>query len=180
MVENTFKENRVIISLGSNLGDRLNNIKSTIKKIKEKNIKILSISSIYETEPVDTLEDLKFLNCIISLSTPLNPYELLEVFQNIEKEMGRNRTHKNSPREIDIDILFFEDKIIETPNLIVPHPEIEKRKFVLIPLNEIHPEFKHPIIGSTIKEILKNCNERHGVLKILDKNDFTLNSLLQK
>ncbi len=170
MEENTF--DNVFISLGSNLGDRFKNITTSIKKILGEKIEILKISSIYETEPVETLENFDFFNCVISLKTTYEPEKLLKIFIKIEKEMGRVRKHKNSPREIDIDILFYGNKIINKPDLIIPHPKIEERKFVLIPLNEINPEFIHPISNLKIKEILKRCTDKHKVKKIISFNSL--------
>ncbi len=171
MEEDSTKKS-VIISLGTNLGNRLENILKTIEKIKSYGISIVKISSIYETDPVDTVENLKFFNCVIEIKTTYTPQKLLEIFLNIEKEMGRVRTHKNSPREIDIDILFYEGLILNTEKLTIPHPRLHLRKFVLKPLYEITPEFTHPILKLKISEILNKCDNSFKVQKKIEAKEF--------
>lgn len=149
------KENKTAyIALGSNLGNREENLKTAIEKIK-KIVQIKEISSIYETEPEGYKNQGLFLNMAIEIKTSLGPQELLSNLQEIENEMGRTREIKNGPRTIDLDIIFYEDKIIEEQNLKIPHPLMHKRNFVLLPMNEIAPEFIHPILKKSIKT-LKN------------------------
>lgn len=148
----------VFIGIGSNLGDKEENIRKAIDLIKEK-CKILKISSIYETEPVGYKNQALFLNCAIEIKTNLKPKELLIFLQSIEKRLGRVRTIKNGPRTIDLDILFYANKIVNENNLIVPHPRMHKRLFVLEPLKEICHDFVHPVLKKSVKElrsILKN------------------------
>jgi len=129
------------IGLGSNLGDRALNIQLAIEKIKQiQNTKITKISSIIETLPVGGPAQGKFLNAAIEIQTNMSPPELLKNLQTIESELGRLRTVKNGPRTIDLDILFCEDLQIREKDLIVPHPRIKEREFVLAPLREIAPD----------------------------------------
>lgn len=142
----------VFLGLGSNIGNREENINSAIKKLS-KEIKIINISKFIETEPYGYTNQPKFINCAIEGETNLTPYELLDFCLNIEKEMGRIREIRWGPRNIDIDILFYGNLIINSNILTIPHPEIEKRLFVLEPLNEIAPDFIHPILKKTIRNL---------------------------
>ena len=144
----------VFIGIGSNLGDKEKNIKRAVNLLKDK-CKILKISSFYETEPVGYKEQDWFLNCALKLETILKPKELLEFLQSIEKKLKRTRTIKNGPRTIDLDILFYDDKVIQQKNLIVPHPRLHKRLFVLEPLEEIAPDFVHPVLKKSIRKLFK-------------------------
>lgn len=146
----------VFIGLGSNLGNRKENIKKAIEKLSQTNgIQLLQQSTIIETEPYGKTDQPDFLNCVIQVKTEKNPELLLEICNNIENDLGRIRNEKWGPRTIDIDILFIDDMVIHTPDLIVPHPEVHLRAFVLTSLNEIAPDFIHPILNKTIKEIYK-------------------------
>lgn len=145
---------KVYIGLGSNLGDKGENLKKAVDLLKEK-CKILKSSSLYETEPVGYKEQGWFLNCAIEIKTNLNPQELLEFLLLIEKRLGRVRAIKNGPRTIDLDILFYDNKIINENNLIVPHPRLHERAFVLEPLNEICPNFVHPVLKKSINKLYK-------------------------
>ena len=143
------------IGIGSNLGDKEHNIKKSIDLIKEKS-KILEISRLYKTEPVGYKNQDKFLNCAIKIKTELKPIELLGFLQSIEKRLGRIRTIKNGPRTIDLDILFYGIEIINENNLIVPHPRLHEREFVLEPLEDISPNFIHPVLRKSIKELVSD------------------------
>lgn len=130
------KANKAYLSLGSNIENRENFLKKAISEIK-KIAKITKKSKIYETSPVGYKNQGDFLNMVIQIETSLNPRKLLEEIQKIEKELGRERKIKNGPRTIDIDILTFEDTIVDEPNLKIPHPRMHERKFVLVPLLEL-------------------------------------------
>ena len=136
--------NEVILSLGSNLENRKENLKHAIKQIGGlNNTKINSVSSFYETEPFETPDKQnKYINCCIKISTNLNPEDLLKKCLQIEKSMGRTRPYKFAPRIIDIDLLLYENEIINTPNLTLPHPRMKKRAFVLVPMSEICDDLK--------------------------------------
>jgi len=148
--------NVVFIGLGSNLGDREKNIKKAILKIGELlQTSIVVTSSIINTKSIGKADQPDFLNCVIKIETKYTPNRLLAELQNIESEMGRIRKEKWGPRIIDLDILFFNDEIINTKNLQIPHPEILKRKFVLTSMNEIAPQFVHPIEKKTMEQLYK-------------------------
>ena len=152
----------VFIGIGSNIGNKEGNIRKAIGLIKKK-CKILKASSLYETEPVGYKEQDWFLNCAIEIDTKLNPLELLNFLQSIEKKLKRAKTIKNSPRIIDLDILFYSNKIIKEKNLIVPHPRLHERLFVLEPLKEIAPELVHPMFGKSIGELYSGDGRKEDV-----------------
>src|ERR1017187_1694012 len=147
--------NEVFFLLGSNLGDRLDYLSKASDFIEQKIGKIFRKSSIYETAAYGNTDQPSYLNLIISVLTDKNPNDLLEITMNIEKSMGRIRKEKWEAREIDVDILFYGDQIIDTPNLKIPHPGIELRQFTLIPLNEIIPFFSHPNLKKQLSEVIK-------------------------
>jgi 2-amino-4-hydroxy-6-hydroxymethyldihydropteridine diphosphokinase len=142
----------IYISLGSNLGDRLANLRNAMTNISPK-VKAVAQSSIYETEPWGYSDQPSFLNQIIKANTDLAPFDLLAFFKEIEVSMGRQETFRFGPRLIDLDILFYDDLVLNTPKLTIPHPRIIERAFVLIPLVEIAPDLYHPVIGKTIQQL---------------------------
>jgi 2-amino-4-hydroxy-6-hydroxymethyldihydropteridine diphosphokinase len=143
----------VYLSLGSNLGDREAHLRDAIASLKRKG-KVLSISSFYETEPVEFMDQAWFLNCAVALETTQTPDQLMGAILNIERELGRQRIQRKGPRIIDIDILLFSDRIIDSKELTVPHPAMHQRRFVLEPLAEIAPDARHPQLKKTIRELL--------------------------
>lgn len=145
---------RVFLGLGSNIGDRLNYISNAVFEIEnnDKNSLITS-SSLYETEPWGEKQKNLFINIVIEISTSLFPDELLLFIKETENKLGRAVRSKWSEREIDIDILFFDDLVIKKKGLEIPHPEIPNRNFVLIPLNEIAPDFVHPVLKKKISDL---------------------------
>jgi len=147
------------LALGSNVGDKLNNIQTAVAEILRIPAKIIEMSHIFETEPVGIKDQPMFLNCCIEIETELAPMELLEKCLEIERKLGRVRREKNGPREIDVDILFYGDKILDEPGLKIPHPEIRNRKFVLVPLAEIAPDFADPVTKKTVSQMLKECGD---------------------
>jgi len=149
---------RVYLGLGSNLGDREGNIKKSILLLSE-HCKIIKCSSLYETEPIGYKEQGWFLNGVLSIETSHQPMEFLKILHNIENNLGRIRRIKNGPRVIDLDLLFYGDEVICQENLIVPHPELHKRSFVLTPLAEIAPHLIHPIFKKSIRELADSCKE---------------------
>jgi 2-amino-4-hydroxy-6-hydroxymethyldihydropteridine diphosphokinase len=140
-------------SLGSNLGNREQNLQEAIRRAKAWG-RIVAVSSFYETEPVEFTDQPCFLNCVIALETTADPAQLMRELLRIENEMGRKRTLKKGPRSIDIDILLFGDAVVNTPELTIPHPEMTRRRFVLEPLAEIAPELLHPVSQKTVMQIL--------------------------
>ena len=150
----------VFLALGSNLGDRLNYLAKSVEELnRDSLIKVNMISSVYETEPVGYSEQPYFLNLIVEIGTSYNPEQLLTICKNIEKKLGRVIRGKWMEREIDIDIVFYGDQIIETEKLVIPHKELYNRKFVLEPLNEIAPMFKCPNTHLSVKELLSSCRD---------------------
>lgn len=141
------------IGLGSNIGNKTQNLKSAIEKLKENQIEILNISSFYKTKPYGYTDQPEFLNAVVKIQTNLSPKELLKTLMKIERKLGRKRTIRWGPRTIDLDILFYDDLIINEKDLIIPHPDLHNREFVLKPLNEIEPEFIHPVLKKKIKQI---------------------------
>jgi len=145
----------VYIGIGSNLGQREENCRKALRIMEEHGIVIKKMSSFYETEPWGVKNQPWFINMVVEAETDLKPEELLKVLKKIEREMGREETFKWGPRSIDLDILFYNSKVIDTEELKIPHPYITVRNFVLKPLAEIAPHFIHPVIGKTIKELLE-------------------------
>ena len=152
--------NRAYLSLGSNLGNKAENINSAIELLSERAGKVLKVSSNYETEPDGFVSENSFVNIALSLDTPLDALALLEVCEQIEKELGRKTKSVNlnySDRVIDIDILYFNNMQLATDRLTLPHPRMHKRLFVLAPLAEIAPKLKHPIVGLNTMQMLDTC-----------------------
>ncbi|MES2429706.1 MAG: 2-amino-4-hydroxy-6-hydroxymethyldihydropteridine diphosphokinase [Bacteroidota bacterium] len=157
--------NKVYILLGSNMGDPEKKLLQAQKNIKKYIGKIIRLSSIYQTAAWGKTDQPDFLNQVIVVETKLSPQETIKTILSIEKEMGRIRTIKNAPRIIDIDILFYNKDLINHENLIVPHPEIQNRRFVLAPLNELSPNMKHPSLKKTIHYLLTICPDKLNVKK---------------
>ena len=158
----------MFLSIGSNKGKRFENIKKSILLIKsQSDIKFIKKSNIYETEPMYNISQDYFLNMVILIKTKLNPENLLQFTQSVEKKIGRINIEKrkNQPREIDIDILTYDNKNISTDNLIIPHPKAHERVFVLKPWSEIVPDFKLYNMQETISELLLNLSINSKTIK---------------
>ena len=147
------------LSLGSNLGDKKAHLKNAISSLETNGATIIKYSAVFYTEPIETTFNKYFFNIVCAVKTHLNPIDLLEICQAIELDFGRVRTEPKAPRPIDIDILFFGNKIIQTPLLKIPHPALRKRNFVLVPMEEIAPKFRDPVTGKTIRELLHQCSD---------------------
>ncbi|WP_172373631.1 2-amino-4-hydroxy-6-hydroxymethyldihydropteridine diphosphokinase [Sporosarcina jiandibaonis] len=140
--------NSAFISIGSNIGERLLHLKGAVHALHSHGgVSVLSVSSVYETAPVGYTDQADFLNIVIEVRTSLDAYDLLIVCQEIEQELGRVRTVRWGPRIVDLDILLYNNDNIKAENLIIPHPRMHERAFVLIPLLEIAPEAVHPVTG---------------------------------
>ena len=155
--------NEVYLQLGSNIGDRLDNLDQSIKIITERIGNVLEKSSVYESTPWGVENQRNFLNQVIFVKSNFDPYTILDLVLQIEKDMGRIRIEKWGERIIDIDILFIDDLIIESENLCIPHEFIAKRKFVLQPICEIAPGFIHPRLNKTISKLLEECIDEEKV-----------------
>lgn len=155
---------KVYFGLGSNLGDRQHNLDMALDFLSQR-LQVEKVSPVYDTEPIGNTDQPRFLNLVCQASTILEPMALLALVKGIESKLGRLPNTPNEPRPIDIDILFYGDKIIETPGLIIPHPRLTKRAFVLIPLAEIAPDLVHPVNGKTARELVKSVINVQGVFK---------------
>ena len=158
--------NKAYLLTGGNEGDRYLNMQQARTNIEHICGQLLQVSSIYETVPWGKRDQPDFLNQVLHIGTILSPEELLRAILSIEEKGGRKRTVKNAPRTIDIDILFYNHLVLEKPGLSIPHPRIADRRFVLKPLDEISPEFVHPVLGKTIHQLLLECKDELGVKKI--------------
>ena len=157
----------VYLILGGNLGDRFCYMEQARVSISERIGAIRKFSSFYETEPWGFSHDQLFLNQVFEVDTKLNPFEMLECINDIELNLGRVRNKdRYSSRTIDIDILFYDDLVIVTPALTIPHPEMTKRRFVLEPLAEIASEIVHPVLKKTIRQLLLDCEDLCKVYKV--------------
>jgi 2-amino-4-hydroxy-6-hydroxymethyldihydropteridine diphosphokinase len=160
---------KCFLLLGSNLGNRLGYLRSAIQKIDTEAGKVNKISPVYETDPWHFKAEKNFMNCAIEISTSKLPRELLSCIQDIEKQLGRQRSSSPSynSREIDIDIIFFDDEIIRQDDLQIPHPQIAGRRFVLEPLNCLAADKLHPELKKTIAELLAACTDSSKVEQIM-------------
>lgn len=145
----------VFIGIGSNVGDAIDNCIKAVKEIGLiKGNRIVKVSSLYRTEPISHIKQDWFVNCVVKIETDLTPYSLLSDLQDVEKRLGRKRDIIHGPRRIDLDILIFNSLIIDADKLIIPHPRMHERRFVLEPLSEIGRDIIHPIIGKSVSMML--------------------------
>jgi 2-amino-4-hydroxy-6-hydroxymethyldihydropteridine diphosphokinase len=153
------------VALGSNLGDREANIKKALNFLNEK-MRIIQVSALYETRPMYVENQGLFLNGVIKVETDLEPQALLRLFKEVEQKMGRVCVERNGPRIIDVDLLFYGTQIITENNLVVPHPKIEERDFVLVPLAEIAPNLIHPIHKKRVSELLSELKYNPAEIRV--------------
>ncbi len=156
----------VYLSLGSNMGNRREHIKSASAAIHKRIGKIVKHSHLYDTQPVGNTDQDPFLNQIVMLNTTLEPRQMLEEISKIERELGRERKEKWGPRTIDIDILFYGKRVIRDKGLEIPHPELHKRAFILVPMMELDPELEHPVLGLAIDQLYMDCTDNSDVVMI--------------
>ncbi|HNW94746.1 MAG TPA: 2-amino-4-hydroxy-6-hydroxymethyldihydropteridine diphosphokinase [Anaerolineaceae bacterium] len=154
----------VFLGLGTNLGSRAENLSAAREQLAAQ-MRLLRASSVYETEPWGFREQPAFLNQVVQAETDLSPLKLLRFLKRLEKQLGRTETFRYGPRLIDMDILFYDRAVINTRRLQIPHPRLPERAFVLVPLAEIAPDFVHPVLERTMRELLRDCPDQESVRK---------------
>jgi len=152
--------NKMALALGSNLGDRLGNLRKAMRLLRLSDVRITSTSDIFETEPCGKPDQPRFLNACAIIETEKEGEEILALLKDIEKQIGRQEREKWGPREIDIDIIFIDQKIIDSEMLQVPHPEMHKRDFVLKPLAQVVPDWIHPVLKRSVHELASEIPEK--------------------
>lgn len=158
--------NQIFLLTGGNIGNRTKSLEKATVLIVERIGRIVKSSQIYETEAWGITDQPSFYNQVHLIESELSAEEVIKIILKIEESMGRIRTYKNAERIIDIDILFFNDEIIYQPQLIVPHPEISNRRFVLVPLNELVPDMIHPVYQKSISDLLSTCKDKLKVVPL--------------
>jgi 2-amino-4-hydroxy-6-hydroxymethyldihydropteridine diphosphokinase len=162
----TKKYINVYLCIGSNVGDRRRQLRQSIELINKQIGKVARSSKLYETQPWGKTDQDPFLNQVVMVNTTLDPRQILEANTKIERELGRERKEKWGPRIIDIDILFYGKRVIRDKGLEIPHPELHKRAFVLVPLMELDPTLVHPILNTTIDELYMDCEDESDVVML--------------
>ncbi len=157
--------NNVFLLTGGNMGDRLQILKKALEEITIQIGAVIKKSSLYETAPWGIADQPAFLNQVLLAQTTLSPQEILKTILSIEINMGRKRNEKFGPRIIDIDLLFYNDLILQSPDLVIPHPEIANRRFVLVPLVELNKNLKHPVLKESVFQLLNECPDHLQVMK---------------
>ena len=159
--------NTAYVGLGSNVGDRVGNIRKALSMLdKVDNVSVLAVSSLYETEPEGYEDQDLFVNAAAQMETTLSPGELLYLFKRVEQAIGRKKTVKWGPREIDLDLLIYDQLCLQNADLVVPHPRMHQRAFVLVPLAEIGADVLHPVLGKTIGTLLAELQTTKSVQRI--------------
>jgi 2-amino-4-hydroxy-6-hydroxymethyldihydropteridine diphosphokinase len=159
------KLKQVYLSLGSNLGNRVANTRKAIEDLDRVGIKVRRVSSFYKTEPVDFNPQAWFLNCVVEAATGLMPLQLLKAVKSVERTVGRRPGVSKGPRAIDIDILLYENVVVRSSALTIPHPRMSERRFVLIPLRELAPGARHPVNSRTVTDMLHDSRDLSQVVR---------------
>ena len=155
----------IYLSLGSNLGDRVANLSRALELLTQASVRITRRSSLYSTEAVGFTPQPWFLNCCIAAETSLLPRQFLHLTHSIQHQLGRRLRFDKGPRALDIDILFYSSSILRTRDLVIPHPRLAERRFVLVPLAEIAPSLRHPVLQHTIARLLAETPDRNHVVR---------------
>ena len=166
------QKNVFFLLLGTNLGNRKELLREAIQQIKQQIAPILAQSAIYETAPWGVTDQPAFLNQVLQLESILHPIDILQRALKIEKELGRERHERWGPRLIDIDLLYYGDLILKMSDLIVPHPRLHERRFTLVPLAEIAPDFVHPVFKKNNQKLLADCTDSSEVFVFKDTASF--------
>lgn len=153
------------IGIGSNQGNRTDYCNKALRAITKFAV-IKSLSSVYETEPVGVIDQPDFINCVVEIETGLGPYELFSKLLDIENRLGRKRAGAGGPRTIDLDLIFYDDLVIQGEDLTIPHPRAHLRRFVLEPLCEIAPDFVHPILKVSVSKLLNGLEDNKRVQRL--------------
>lgn len=157
---------RVYLSLGSNRGDRRMQLAKALEHLGESGVQMLRVSNLYKTEPVDFQPQAWFVNCVAEVRTDLMPVQLLRVCQSVERALGRRPGVSKGPRPLDIDILLYEGAVIHSRELTIPHPRMEERRFVLVPLCELAPTLRHPLTQRSVREMLHETSDASHVIRL--------------
>lgn len=157
---------RVFLSLGSNLGDRSATITKALDELTSEGVAVQRVSSFYRTEPVDYKQQPWFINCVAEAATELLPLQLLKAVQRVERNLGRRRSINKGPRKIDIDILLYDNVVVRSAALNIPHVSMAERRFVLVPLRELEAGLRHPVTEQTVTQMLSETADASQVIRI--------------
>jgi 2-amino-4-hydroxy-6-hydroxymethyldihydropteridine diphosphokinase len=157
---------RIFLSLGSNVGDRVGHIRKACESLPAAGVAVCRVSACYKTEPVDFAPQRWFVNCVVEAETDLMPLQLLKALQAVERRLGRRPGVAKGPRPIDIDILLYENVVVRSPLLTIPHERLAERRFVLVPLGELAARYRHPVTQRTVQEMLHETPDMSQVIRL--------------